>query len=112
MKKFYQFPGSKNRVRVYWYNSLKELKKSDEDAGDSLAYTTQQPTAPNVAEVHLPLTTSPEIIIHEALHAAFHHAKFRNLRGGDREEWLALDTGRLAAFLLRQWEKLTAKPRL
>jgi hypothetical protein len=119
----YQFPGSKYRVKVLFPDSAAEFRERGDAEGwgliadSSLAVTWIFP-APrgrwkHIAEVWIPLTSSQNTVIHEAVHAATHNARLMGLRGEIREESVAHHTGEFSQWLLRQWRrkrKLTLLP--
>jgi hypothetical protein len=98
-----------NFVKAVFYRDLETMRRYEPDTHDALGLMVGHPDAPHVATIHLPLPCSAQVIIHEAVHAAIHNARFRNLRGDEREEWICMDAGHIGSRILTAWNQRRRK---
>lgn len=94
-----------NRVRVVFHDSLASWRRKEPEAHDAIGMADCHKNSPLIVTIHIPMPASVSLIVHEAVHAALHSARFRNLRGEEREEWICTDAGLIASRILAEWRK-------
>jgi hypothetical protein len=103
-----KLPGG-NRVKVIFHESLGAWRRKIPAAHDAWGLAECYTEAPDIVTIHIPLPSSVSTVVHEAVHAAIHSARFRGLRGEAREEEICNDAGLIASRILTEWRKRHAR---